>query len=77
MNMSAPEMTKRITTTSSRQISKFVGVYYLLTILTGSFVLFFHSGPAVVADLIAGVIYFALTVVLYTLSRSGRQRQGP
>jgi hypothetical protein len=75
--MSAVEMTKRIPETSPRLTSRFVGAYYLLTILTGSFVLFFHSRSAVTADLIAGGIYFVLTLVLYGLSRSGQQRQGP
>lgn len=75
--MSTVEITKPTTETSPRLMSRFVGAYYLLAILTGSFILFFHSGSAVVADLMAGAIYFVFTVVLYNLSRPGRQRPGP
>jgi hypothetical protein len=46
-----------------------VGAYYLLTILAGVFVLFFHGALAVVADLIVTVLYIALTILFYGLSK--------
>ncbi len=74
--MGTTEMTKRITEASPRLMSRFVGVYYLLTIMTGTFVLFFHSRSAFAADLIATIFYLALTVVLYALSRAAARSSG-
>ncbi len=48
---------------------KFVGVYYLLTILTGAFVLFFHGRLAFAADLTVSVFYIGITAFFYVLSR--------
>lgn len=70
--MSTVEITKRITEASPRLMSRVVGIYYLLTILTGTFVLFFHGKSALSADLIAAVFYLALTVALYNFSKVAR-----
>ena len=72
--MSTAEIMKRIEETSPRVRDKFVGVYYLLTIATGTFVLLSRSSFAV--DVIAGIFYIAVTAFLYVLSRpvNGRKR---
>jgi hypothetical protein len=72
--MSATNITKRITTASPRFMTRFVAAYYLLTILTGTFVLFFHSGRALAADLILGGFYLSLTIVLYAWSKPANER---
>jgi hypothetical protein len=58
--------------------NKIVGAYYLLTILAGIFVLFFHGRSAVAADLITTVVYIAATILFYELSKkhltSGERR---
>jgi hypothetical protein len=68
--MSAMDITKRINAASPRLMPRLVAVYYLFTILTGTFVLFFHSGRAFAADLILGGFYLSLTIVLYTWSKA-------
>jgi divalent metal cation (Fe/Co/Zn/Cd) transporter len=67
--MSTSEITKRITESSRRHQAAFVGFYYLLTILTGAFLLFFRGSLALAADLIASALYIAMTVLLYELFR--------
>jgi hypothetical protein len=73
--MSTNEITKQIAEPSPRMMSRFVAVYYLLTILTGAFVLFFHSRSAFAADLVAIVFYLALTAALHALSKAGNTKQ--
>ena len=59
-----------------RYRSRLVALYYLLTIITGIFVLFFHRREAVAADVIATVFYLALTAFFYDLSkRVSRDRE--
>jgi len=67
--MSTAEMTKRITEASPRFRARFVAMYYVLTILTGIFVLLFHGRMAFAADAIATVFYIAVTALFYQLSR--------
>jgi len=43
--------------------------YYLLTILTGAFVLFFHGQLAFAADLVVSVVYIGITALFYVLSK--------
>jgi hypothetical protein len=70
LNMSTAQISKRISGTSPRVGSKFIGAYYLLTISTGAFVLFFHGRRALEVDLVIGVLYLAVTALLYGLSGS-------
>jgi hypothetical protein len=67
--MSNAEMMERIAKTAPRFKARFVFSYYLLTILTGAFLLFFHGRLAFVADLIASVCYLAVTALFYDLSK--------
>lgn len=67
--MSNAEMMERIAKTAPRFKARFVVSYYLLTILTGAFLLFFHGRLAFAADLVASVCYLAVTALFYDLSR--------
>ncbi len=67
--MSNAEMMERIAMASPRLRARFVASYYLLTILTGAFLLFFHGRLAFAADLIASVCYLAVTALFYDLSK--------
>ena len=58
---------------ATRHRSKFVGIYYLLTICTGTFVLLFHGHRAFAADLIATGFYVALTAVFYEWHRASER----
>ena len=68
--MSTAEMIERIAQAPPRLRNKFVGVYYLLTILTGVFILSFHGKSAFVADLIVALFYLAVTALFHDLSRN-------
>jgi hypothetical protein len=46
-----------------------VGAYYLLTIIVGAFVLFFHGRVALTADVIATVFYIAIMILFYDVCR--------
>jgi hypothetical protein len=74
--MSTTEMMERIAEASPRLQAKFVGVYYLITILTGAFILFFRGRSAIAADIVAAVFYLAVTALLYELSRLASRRKG-
>ena len=69
--MSTVHITRRIVPARSRDA--LVAGYYLLTILTGVFVLLFRD---MAVDLIAGVFYVAVTAVLYLLSGAADGRKG-
>ena len=58
----------------SRRCTKLVAIYYLLTILTGAFLLLIRGKAAFATDLIASVCYIAVTAVFYEFSKpvSGR-----
>lgn len=58
---------------AKRYRSRFVALYYLLTIITGIFVLFFHGREAVAADVIASIFYLALTALFYDLSKQANR----
>jgi len=66
--MTTTETTRRIAVAAPRHRGKLIGAYYLLTILTGLFVLFYPGKLAFAADLIATVFYVAMTVLFYELS---------
>ena len=72
--MSTGEVTKRIPQASPRVDSKFIGAYYLLTILTGAFVLLFHGRLAFAVDLLVGAFYLATTAFFYGLSASNKTK---
>lgn len=62
-------MTRITMQIATRYRSRFVALYYLLTILMGAFILFFHGRVALTADIIATVFYLAVTAVFYDMSR--------
>lgn len=66
--MNTVEITKRMAEGSPRSGARFVPAYYLLSILTGMVFFFVRGRLAFAADLVAGVFYFAATVLLYALS---------
>ena len=68
--MSTVEITKHIAEKPPRSSSRFVAAYYLLTILTGAFLLFFHGRLAFAIDLLVGVFYLVVTAFLYGMSTS-------
>jgi hypothetical protein len=55
---------------ASRTRARLIGAYYLLTIATGAFILFFHGMLAFIADLLVGIFYLAVTAFLYNWSAS-------
>lgn len=65
--MSTAEVTKPLTEKTSRA-SSFIAAYYLLTILTGAFVLSFHGRLAFAADVFVGLFYLVVTAFLYGMS---------
>ena len=67
--MTNTNMIERIAETAPRLRSKFVAGYYLLTILTSVFILFFHGRVPFVADLVAAGFYLLATILLYDLSQ--------
>jgi hypothetical protein len=71
--MSTAEVTQQIPERSRRLGSRLIGAYYLLTILTGAFVLFFHGRLAFAVDLVVAVFYLVATALLYGVSRSGNK----
>jgi hypothetical protein len=73
--MSTAEMIERIGDVSPRLRARFVGVYYVLTILTGAFILFFRGRLVFVADVIVTVFYIAATVLLYFSSKRALSKQ--
>ena len=66
--MTTAEMTERFREAPRREGGKFVGAYYLLTLLITVFVLFFHGRLALTADIIATIFYLAVTMLFYGLS---------
>jgi hypothetical protein len=67
--MSTAEMKQRIAEGSPRFKSGIVGVFYLITILTGGVVLFVHGRLGLVVDLIATACFIAATALFYDVSR--------
>jgi len=59
----------KIAEAPTRHKDRIVGAYYLLTILAGVFVLYFHGRLALAADLIATIVYIAVTIVFQALSK--------
>ena len=68
--MNTVEISKHTAERPARSTSRFVGAYYLLTILTGAFLLLVHGRLAFVVDLLVGVFYLVVTAFLYGVSAS-------
>ena len=60
---------KRIVEASPRFKARIVGVFYLVTILTGGVVLFVHGGLGLIVDFIAAACYIAVTALFYHVSQ--------
>jgi hypothetical protein len=60
---------KRIVEASPRFKARIVGVFYLVTILTGGIVLFVHGRLGLIVDLIAAACYVAVTALFYHVSQ--------
>lgn len=73
--MNAHEITRAMTPEPSRLRARFVGAYYLFTVATGAFILFFHGRMAFIADLLVAVVYLAVTAFLYGWSASGNREK--
>jgi hypothetical protein len=63
--MNTAAMTERITEVSPRLKARIAGAFYLLTFLTGGFALFVRGSLGLVAGLIAGACYVAVTLLFY------------
>jgi hypothetical protein len=74
--MSTAALSKPISDSKPRVGSKMIGAYYLLTILTGAFVLAFYGRLAFVVDLLIGTFYVVVTAFLYGLSASANKDNG-
>jgi hypothetical protein len=74
--MSTVALSKQISDSKPRVGSRIIGAYYLLTILTGAFVLAFQGRLAFAADVLVGVFYLVVTAFLYGLSASANKRKG-
>lgn len=61
--------TKRTPEASSRHTSGMVGIFYLLTFLTGGFFLFVGNSFGFVVDVVAAMFYIAVTVLFYSVSK--------
>lgn len=72
--MSTTEITRRLLQGSARARTRYVGIYYLLTILTGAFVLSFHGRSAFAADIVVSAFYITLTAFFYGVSKSANKR---
>ena len=70
--MSTAALSKPISDSKPRVGSRIIGAYYLLTILTGAFVLLFHGRFAFAVDLLIGIVYLVVTAFLYGLSAANR-----
>lgn len=73
-NMPTSGIMKRIAESPPRHNDRLVGAYYLLTILAGVSVIFFHGRLAFAADLIATVVYIGITKLFYALSKKSLAR---
>lgn len=60
---------KRIAESPPPHRDRIVSGYYLLTMLAGALVLFFHGRLAFAADLTATIVYVAVTILFYALSK--------
>jgi len=61
--------TKQSPQASSRNKSGMVGIFYLLTFLTGGFFLFVGDRLGFVVDVTAATFYIAVTVLFYGVTK--------
>lgn len=61
--------TKQTPEASSRNTSGMVGIFYLLTFLTGGFFLLGGNSFGFVVDVVAAMFYIAVTVLFYSVSK--------
>lgn len=73
--MSTAALSKQISNGKPRVGSRIIGAYYLLTILTGAFVMVFQGRLAFAADLVIGILYLVVTAFLYAASASANKRK--
>lgn len=72
--MSTAALTKQISKGKPRVGPRIIAAYYLITILTGAFVLVFHGRLAFAVDLMVGTFYLVVTAFLYGFSASTKSR---
>lgn len=72
--MSTTALSQQISGNRPRIGSRVISAYYLLTILTGAFVLTFHGRMAFVADVFVGALYLTVTAFLYGVSAANKNR---
>jgi len=70
--MNTAEMKERITATSPRFQDRVIGIFYLVTIVTGVAVFFANGRMGLLFDLIAAVCYVAMAAAFYELTRINR-----
>jgi hypothetical protein len=68
--MSAAETTERIAEASPRSKARITTVFYLLTVLTGVFILWFGGSLGVIADIAGTAFYIAVIALFYALSKA-------
>jgi len=68
--MSTFEITKQTTETSPRSRTKVVIAYYVMSVVTGVFLFFFHDRLGSTAEVASAVLYLATTAWLYSVSRT-------
>ncbi len=65
--------TKQIRDASSGHKTGMVGIFYLLTFLTGGFFLLVGNRLGFAVDLTAGMFYIAAAVLFYAISKKAKE----
>ena len=73
--MSTVEVTKHLSENAPHIGSRLIAAYYLLTVMTGAFLVLFHGRLAFAADLVVGVFYLLATAFLYGLSAANKRKE--
>ncbi len=71
--MSTTAFSKQLSEPKPRIDSRIIGAYYLLTVLTGAFLLLFQGRLAFAVDLLLGIFYLVVTAFLYGVSASANK----
>lgn len=72
--MSTAQIMERSGKPSPHPGARFVGAYYLLTLVVCAVLLFFHGRLAFAADLITAVFYIAVTALFCGLCKQARRK---